>query len=201
MGTIGFREHRGSLSDSLKTHVEIEPTMEALVAHLQKVFPEGEIHNGPITADMIKITYYSGHDTAWGHIWIVEFNAKNGVLGFLSDNIIKNDTCEICSRMDGLHSEEYLHHYCPNDPRTEVVIFQNENETDTIGTLVGYNGKGKWIRKEGGEYSKCYGGTAGDFCNRDSEEIKKILSDRTIPKEMVVDLLVKLQEHIEVDLH
>lgn len=32
-----FREHRGSLADSMETMVELAPTMDALIAHLQAI--------------------------------------------------------------------------------------------------------------------------------------------------------------------
>lgn len=46
------REHRGGLSESMATVVEIEPTLEALTAHINALFQQ----MGPVvTPDMIVI--------------------------------------------------------------------------------------------------------------------------------------------------
>jgi hypothetical protein len=78
-----FREHRGHLTDSMKTLVEIKDR-DALVNHLRYVFRE---FDAPLDFSLIRIEpYFMEPDVriGWDHTYIVALPGY-GVLGFTDE--------------------------------------------------------------------------------------------------------------------
>lgn len=72
-----FREHRGSLDETMETVVELDPTLEALIAHIGKLFMEEDLH--PISK--IEVKYY-GYDARIGWETYIVTSKGWGVIGF-----------------------------------------------------------------------------------------------------------------------
>lgn len=79
-----LREHRGSLSESLSTAVEIPPTMDALIAAIKESLQAPKLL---ITKDTVHVQWYACDDRLDPpDVWIVTL--KNyGVFGFTDSAI------------------------------------------------------------------------------------------------------------------
>lgn len=78
-----FREHRGSLKDSMRTCVTLENTA-ALMAHIAGIFQEPMMRLFPYKAEKVHVSeYYMQPDdrTGWPNTYIVTIEGY-GVLGF-----------------------------------------------------------------------------------------------------------------------
>ena len=75
-----IREHRGTLEDSLKTVAEIEPTLEAIAAHINKT------DGSAISPDMITVEEY-GYDPRV--LWATHLVSVNGRAWGMTDGPIR----------------------------------------------------------------------------------------------------------------
>lgn len=82
-----YRDHRGSLGDSMETLVEIDPTREALLAHLKTTWPFNNPRYPPLEGVTVE-RYHTGGDSriGWSEVWIV-FLPGFGVLGFTDGDL------------------------------------------------------------------------------------------------------------------
>jgi hypothetical protein len=81
-----YRDHRGSLADSMKTLVELPATRKALIAHLATTWPFSQSLSGLDAKRLEDVTverYFEDGDDriGWKEVWIVVLS-DFGVLGF-----------------------------------------------------------------------------------------------------------------------
>ncbi len=80
-----FREHRGTLADSMATMVELEPTKTALVLHLQSILAGWPSAPMPMHFNT-NVQWYYGEDPRidWKATYIVTI-LRYGVIGFTDE--------------------------------------------------------------------------------------------------------------------
>lgn len=85
-----FREHRGSLSASLETMVDLDNSKEALVAHIISIFSKVEDVPIDIREDDVYVEYYGTDDRLeeFAATYIVTVRGY-GVVGFVNVMPIK----------------------------------------------------------------------------------------------------------------
>jgi hypothetical protein len=79
-----FREHRGSLWDSMATLVEL-PDRAALLAHCQRLLDPFDVQ---VLDSQLRIEPYTYDDRVRWETWIVSIDGY-GVIGFTDDGPIK----------------------------------------------------------------------------------------------------------------
>lgn len=79
-----IREHRGRLEDSMKTVAEIEPTLEAVTAHVNDRLKPW----GPVSPERIAVRPYGGFDARIGWDTYIVVLEGYGPFGFTDGPLI-----------------------------------------------------------------------------------------------------------------